>query len=153
MARVIAPVTPAVPLVKPARRRNAEAGESQAGLFGSDALPPQPSTAADWLTSLFTSSVYFSQRQLAARVAPSDIAMQTMLSALRDRGGKLGRTALAQRLNLAEVRLGGFLSGARRVLNVDQTPVLLIDDHAGTIELNEALLIQQFGLKKPGGQR
>ena len=36
------------------------------------------------------------------------------------------------------------MSAVRRMLNVDQAPVLMVDESAGTIELNRALLLQQF---------
>ena len=69
--------------------------------------------------------------------------------------GKLpfSRAALAQRLSLPEIRLGGMLSAVRRILNVDQAAVLVIDEAAGTVELNIALLHQQFRVGGPGGQR
>lgn len=70
-----------------------------------------------------------------------------------ERGGKLSRAALAQRLSLPEIRLGGMLSAVRRMLNVDQAPVLVIDEAAGTVELNIALLHQQFRVDGPGGPR
>ncbi len=73
--------------------------------------------------------------------------------AARCRLPKLSRAALAQRLSLPEIRLGGMLSAVRRMLNVDQAPVLVIDEAAGTVELNIALLHQQFRVGGPGGQR
>jgi hypothetical protein len=42
------------------------------------------------------------------------------------------------------MRIGGFLSGARRVLNVDQSAVLSVDEASGTVELNQGLLAVQF---------
>jgi hypothetical protein len=97
--------------------------------------------------------IYASQRQLAARVAPTDEQMRKLLTALIERGGKLSRAALAQRLALPEIRLGGMLSAARRVLNVDQSTVLTIDETTGTIELNEHLLRQQFVIPVSGAAR
>ena len=79
--------------------------------------------------------------------------MRLILTALSERGGKLSRAALAQRLSLPEIRLGGMLSAVRRMLNVDQAPVLVIDDVAGTVELNIALLQQQFRVVALGGER
>jgi hypothetical protein len=70
--------------------------------------------------------------------------MRRLLAALDERGGKLSRVALAQRLALPELRLGGLLSAARRLLNLDQAPVLVVDEAAGTVELNLMLLRQQF---------
>lgn len=97
--------------------------------------------------------MYKSQRSLAARVAPPDDQMRKLLTALHERGGKLSRAALAQRLSMPEIRLNGMLSAVRRILNVDQATVLLVDEGAGTVELNQTLLLQQFRLTPNGGGR
>jgi hypothetical protein len=99
------------------------------------------------------SPVYASQRSLAARVAPPDEQIRKLLTALAERGGMLSRAALAQRLSMPEIRLSGMLSAARRVLNVDQAAVLLMDEGAGTVELNRVLLFQQFRITVTGGGR
>jgi ParB-like chromosome segregation protein Spo0J len=77
--------------------------------------------------------------------------MRQLLAALDERGGKLSRAALAQRLALPELRLSGLLSAARRLLNLDQAPVLVVDEAAGTVELNLALLRRQFRIDGSGG--
>ncbi len=109
--------------------------------------------AEDWIDTLLRSPVYASQRSLAARVALPDEQMRKLLTALAERGGKLSRAALAQRLSVPEIRLSGMLSAVRRVLNVDQATVLLVDESAGTIELNRSLLIQQFRITLVGAGR
>ena len=96
--------------------------------------------------------MYASQRALAARVALTDDRMRALLQALMDRGGKLSRAALAQRISAPESGLAGLLSAARRVLNVDQAAVLQVDE-AGTVELNRGLLLQQFHITPAGGSR
>jgi hypothetical protein len=127
---------------------------SQSPLFEPTDLPPAPAPAGvDWIGLLLANPVYLSQRQLAARVALPDDRMRLLLEALSDRGGKLSRVALAQRLSVAEIRLGGILSAVRRMLNVDQAPILTVDDAAGTVELNVVLLQQQFGVSAPGVRR
>jgi hypothetical protein len=127
---------------------------AQSPLFEPTDLPPAPARAGvDWIGLLLANPVYLSQRQLAARVALPDDRMRLLLEALSDRGGKLSRVALAQRLSVAEIRLGGILSAVRRMLNVDQAPVLTVDDAAGTVELNLVLLQQQFGVSAPGVRR
>ena len=129
----------------------------QSGLFGEDQLPvPETAPASsdtDWVAALFSSAVYASQRQLAARVALPDEQMRRLLKALDERGGKLSRAALAQRLGVAELRLGGMLSAARRMLNVDQASVLTVDEAAGMVEVNQVLLQQQFRLPSTGSAR
>jgi hypothetical protein len=102
---------------------------------------PQP---GDWIAVVLSSATYQTQKTLAARVAPADEDMRRLLGALSERGGKLSKTALAQRLNLPILRVSGFLSAARRVLNVDQSAVLIVDDTSGTVELNQSLLAVQF---------
>ena len=44
-----------------------------------------------------------------------------------------------------------MLSAVRRILNVDQATVLLVDETAGTIELNQSLLLQQFRIIQTRG--
>ncbi len=134
------------------RKPTMQAGQPQ--LFDPDELPPTPAPSApDWISAVLSGAIYASQRQLAARVALPDEKMRLLLTALSERGGKLSRAALAQRLSLPEMRLGGMLSAVRRMLNVDQAPVLLIDEAAGTVELNIALLQQQFRVGGQEGQR
>jgi hypothetical protein len=145
---------PALPHpVRPAGRKpTVQVGQPQ--LFEENELPPAPAAAAqDWISVLLSGTIYASQRQLAARVALPDQKMRSLLTALSERGGKLSRAALAQRLSVPEIRLGGMLSAVRRMLNVDQAPVLVVDEAAGTVELNIALLQQQFRVNGQGGQR
>ena len=99
----------------------------QPHLFEPADLPSPEHSFHDWITALLDSPIYTSQRQLAARVAPPDDKMRLLLTCLSERGGKLSRTALAHRLSLPEVRIGGLLSAVRRLLNVDQASVLTVD--------------------------
>lgn len=139
---------------KPARKQPVQI-DAQPGLFAPVDLAPPTVVAEpqDWIASLLASPIYASQRQLAARVALPDDKMRLLLEALAERGGKLSRAALANRLSLAEVRMGGMLSAVRRMLNVDQAAVLTVDEAAGAVELNITLLQQQFKLPKPGSSR
>jgi hypothetical protein len=137
-------------------RKPAPVSAAQDQLFDSPVAPipaASPPPAGDWISALLQSPVYTSQRSLAARVAPPDVQIRLLLTALAERGGKLSRAALAQRLSMPEIRLTGMLSAARRVLNVDQAAVMLIDEAAGTVELNKILLVQQFRIAIAGGVR
>jgi hypothetical protein len=137
---------------RPARKKSTPT-DAQHGLFAPlDLPPPVPPEAPvhDWIGSLLASPIYSSQRQLAARVALPDEKMRLLLEALAERGGKLSRNALANRLSLAEVRMGGLLSAVRRLLNVDQMAVLTVDEASGSVELNIGLLQQQFNLPRQG---
>ncbi len=135
----------------PSRKHTAPAGQSR--LFDDQNSAPAETPTADWIAALLSCAVYASQKQLAARVAIEDEKMRLLLSALMERGGKLSRTALAQRLSMPEMRLAGFLSATRRMLNVDQAPVLVVDDGAGTVQINATLLAQQFRIGTIGVQR
>lgn len=148
------PVMPEVPKQserpRPARKL-VPSHDKQASLFApapasepAEGKPPR----IGWIDALLASPTYVAQKQLAARVALSDEQMRALLLALQERGGKLGGTALAQRMRLPEMRLGGVLSAARRVLNVDQATVLEWDEGARTVALNRELLVRQFGLGK-----
>lgn len=145
--------TPTAPESAP-RRKAAAPALAQPSLFDpQETQAPSPALTAladDWIAVLLASSIYASQKQLAARVALPDDKMRLLLVSLTERGGKLTRAALSQRLGLPEVRLGGLLSAVRRMLNVDQAPVLTVDESAGTIELNRALLTQQFRIPAQG---
>ncbi len=158
LAPVLAPAISPAPAPRPAGRNAPTPPVAQPSLFEPHEAPAsQPIAAApaadDWIGALLASSIYASQRQLAARVALPDDKMRLLLVSLSERGGKLSRAALAQRLALPEVRLGGLLSAVRRMLNVDQAPVLTVDESAGTIELNRALLLQQFRASTHGAPR
>lgn len=138
------------------KRKSSAASEGQPALFAFDdvpspqvaAAPPTPSATApsDWIANLLESPIYAAQKQLAARVALSDVQMRSLLQALDERGGKLGRLALAQRLAMPEMRVSGMVSAARRVLNLDQAEILQVSDADQSVELNRALLTRQFGL-------
>lgn len=158
LAPVPTPALASAPAARPAGRKAPTPPVAQTSLFEPHEAPPaQPSASApaagDWVGALLASSIYASQRQLAARVALPDDKMRLLLVSLSERGGKLSRAALAQRLALPEVRLGGLLSAVRRMLNVDQAPVLTVDESAGTIELNRPLLQQQFRISGHGAPR
>jgi len=158
LASVPAPAVAPAPAARPAGRKAAMAPVAQPSLFEPSEVAAVQSAAAatpadDWIGALLASAIYASQRQLAARVALPDDKMRLLLTSLSERGGKLSRAALAQRLSLPEVRLSGLLSAVRRMLNVDQAPVLKVDETAGTIELNKVLLLQQFRVSSHGAPR
>jgi hypothetical protein len=144
----------AMPLIaaRTPTRTQAAMAAAQNQLFDA-ALSPlleiSPLQVQDWITSLLQSPLYASQRELAARVAPPDDQIRALLNALTERGGKLSKAALAQRVRAPLVQVAGMLSAARRVLNLDQAAVLQVDEKAGTVELNRVLLMQQFRITQP----
>ncbi|WP_295442685.1 BREX-2 system phosphatase PglZ [uncultured Thiodictyon sp.] len=141
-------VGPPVPVVPKQKRRARD--ETMSDLFGHEPLGEPPAAQVDWIAALLASPTYRQQRQLAARVAPQDEDVRRLLEALDTRGGKLGKTALAQRLGMPLMRVSGFVNAARRVLNLDQSAVLTLNEVTGQIEFNRELLDVQFQLKTHG---
>jgi hypothetical protein len=129
---------------KPPKARPQSTPTPQVDLFGGTAPAPAPAPEVDWLDALQASPAYTAQKALAARVAPADADVRSLLEALAARGGKLSKAALAQRLSMPAMRISGFVNAAKRVLNVDQAAVLVLDETAGTVELNRELLARQF---------
>ena len=144
--RYAPPRPAAVVLSEPAGKKKVK-GQGELFPKGSDRGEARVA-ATDWVSLLLGTATYQQQRQLAARVAPQDAQMRQLLEALDTRGGKLTKTALAQRLGIALVRVSGSVNAARRVLNVDQSPVLSLDEAAGMVELNRELLEVQFQLRR-----
>ncbi len=107
--------------------------------------PPAP-TAPGWIDALLASPVYVSQRAMAGRTAPSDEQMRTLLTAFAARGNRLPLSVLAATLGVPEVRVRGFASAARRVLNVEGYAVVQQEPGTGTLLLEVGLLRAQFGL-------
>lgn len=139
-------VAPPPPLFTQKGASTSQVRDEYRGLPLFDTAPEarQIAPAVDWIADLLRSEVYSAQKVLAARTVPSDEQIRRLLEALADRGGKLGRAALAQRLGLPIARLSGFLTAARRILNIDQAMVLSLDETSDTIALDLALLEGQF---------
>jgi hypothetical protein len=137
----------------PPRRRPAESRQGDLFTEGSRAgaiqeARAQATPALAWLDALFASETYVVQRRLAGRAAPADELVRRLLTSLALRGGRMTRAGLSQAVEMPIFRLGGLVSAARRVLNVDQAQVL--KDDGEDIVFDEALLRQQFTL---GGDR
>jgi hypothetical protein len=113
-------------------------------------LFPEAATAQrrDWIADLFASPTYAAQKRLAGRGAPKDEDVRRLLAALEARGGRLSQTALAQALSVPAFRVGTVVNAARRVLNVDQTPVLRLEPGQGTVTLDGELMRVQFELPR-----
>ncbi len=126
------------------RVKTATAPTPQNDLFGGTLPVAAPVPGVHWIDALQASPAYTAQKALAARVAPADADVRSLLEALAARGGKLSKAALAQRLGMPPMRISGFVNAAKRVLNVDQAAVLVLDETAGTVELNREFLARQF---------
>jgi hypothetical protein len=142
-------VIPPLSAAAPRPRRGADL--RQPDLF---AAPQSPTGVAAvqghavpvWLEALLASPVYDAQHRLAGRSAPPADQLRALLSALMARSGRLSRTALAQALTTPLFRIGGLVNAARRVLNVDQAQILVID--GDDVVLDETLLRAQFALDR-----
>ena len=104
-----------------------------------------PAKGDTWLDALFESEVFLSQHQRAGRSAPSVERIRAALGALEARGGTLTQAALAKKLSLPALRMGGVLAGFRRVLNVEGYRVLAVED--GSVVFNRELAAVQFGVE------
>jgi hypothetical protein len=134
-------IAPAMTRVSPPLPK---AKEDELPLF---ATPPRGKPPIeDWILRLFSSSSYVAQRELASRGAPRDEDVRKVVEALAARGGKMTRVALAQKLEMPLMRLPGFLGAVKRVLNIDQSQVLNLDELIDVVELNIELLRKQFRL-------
>lgn len=135
---------PAAPTRRPRPGATAKSTKPAATMF--DLLESGPSAPEPlWVDRLFGSPVLLAQKELShGRGLPADGEVRRLLLALEERGGRMTRVALAQRLGLPSFRLAGLMAATRRVLNVDGIQVLDVDAASDTVTLNLALLRQQF---------
>jgi hypothetical protein len=109
--------------------------------------PEKPAAAPSWLDRFFTSPVLLEQKALShGRGLPSDDEVRRLMLVLTERGDRMTRVALAQRMGMPPFRLAGLVAATRRLLNVDGLQVLDVDDASDTVILNRPLLGQQFEL-------
>ena len=102
-------------------------------------------TENSWIEALLQSPTFVSQTKSAGPAAPRPELVRGFLVALDERGGKILKRVLAQRLEQPELRINGIIATMRRLLNVDGYAVLSIEED--TIALNLELLKVQFGLE------
>lgn len=100
--------------------------------------------ALDWIEHLLASPVFQRQTAMAGRTALSADLLRAILGSLHDRGDRILKPALAQRIGQPEFRIPGLIAGLRRVMNVDGYPVITFEEASGTISLNRQLLKTQF---------
>jgi hypothetical protein len=104
-------------------------------------------SARDWIEHLLKSEVYQRQASLMGRAALSADLLRAILNALQDRGDRMLKPALAQRIGQPEFRLPGVIASLRRVMNVDGYPVITFEEASGTVCLNRQLLKTQFEIE------
>lgn len=118
-------------------------------MAGSADTAPAPNLrheADEWIDALMATSRYAEQRSARARASITEDRIREVLRALAERGDRLTRLALAQRIGLSLPRVTGLLAVLADLLNVDGYPVLAIDEESSTVTLNRSLLERQFGL-------
>lgn len=114
-----------------------------------NAAPNASPNAADaWVDRLLASPVYAAQRALAGRLAPPDAQVRAVLGLLAERHGRAPRAAVAQVLGMPEFRVRGPLAGLQRLLNVDGYPVFTVEEGPGTVAVQRAMLLAQFGIDR-----
>ena len=101
----------------------------------------------NWVEALFNSATFANQVRLAGPAAPRLELITTFLNVLDERGGRVIKRALAQKLGQPELRINGIIAAMRRLLNVDGYGVLSVDEASQTVILNLELLKVQFGLE------
>ena len=84
-----------------------------------------PMRCLGWLR-FFASDTYAAQRRLAGRGAASRDQVRSLLCALARSWRQTVADGLAQALSMPVLRIGGLVSAARRLLNLDQAQVLVI---------------------------
>jgi hypothetical protein len=98
----------------------------------------------DWIRELLDGAAFAEQMRIAGGRLEAARAEQA-LRALVAHNGVLMKPALAQRVDLPQFRIDGFLSNLQRVLNVDGYLAVKVDD-SDTVRLDVELLKRHFGL-------
>jgi hypothetical protein len=138
--RAEAPPTDAPTIPVRRTRRTKKSPTVQASLFATT----EPQT--DWIRRLLGSTVFTAQRHMAGRKVPDNRVVEACLRALEAHHGRMSCRALAQVLGQPDFRLRWLLAGLQRLLNVDGYQIVVVDEAAGTIEINRPLLDTQFQL-------
>ncbi|MGH3275959.1 MAG: BREX-2 system phosphatase PglZ [Streptosporangiaceae bacterium] len=86
----------------------------------------------------------FAAQRAFVRKAPADAAVVAIIDGLSVAGGKLPVSSVAELSGQASFRMAGYLAQLGRLLNVDGYPVIGDIDSGRTVELNTALLTEQF---------
>lgn len=119
----------------------------QAALFNEEGeVEPVKVEAEGWIGALLASPVLAEQREAAGRQALDDESLATFLTILDQTDGVAPIAVLSDVTGLPASRLRGKLEALRRMLNVDQYPVLTIEAD-GTARLNRELLFTQFQIE------
>jgi hypothetical protein len=107
--------------------------------------PQAPSAAAaGGLGARIVASELFAGQRAFVRKAPEGADVAVLINGLAAAGGKLPVAAAARAVGQPPFRMAGYLTQVGRLLNVDGYPVIGETDGGRTVELNVALLKEQF---------
>jgi PglZ domain len=120
---------------EPAKRPPAQ----EDALFGAGDIPGQVTLGAR-----VVASERFAAQRAFVRKAPADADAAAIIDGLSLAGGKLPVSSVAGLAGQAPFRMAGYLAQLGRLLNVDGYPVIGDIDSGRTVELNTALLTEQF---------
>ena len=109
---------------------------------------PVNSPGADLARAVVASPTFATQRRLAGRgLSPQQV--EALLAALLDaQGHRLAPAAAASAAGIPTQRLRGAIAAAQRLLNVEGYPVLRLDADGQGPVLDEALLREQFEVRR-----
>jgi hypothetical protein len=119
-------------------------GESAAAPLAVQAVS---ASAASIGTRVVASEVYQDQKKFVRKMKDEEVIVA--IDALHGGDRTLPASVLAQVVGRSGTSFDGFLANLERLLNVDQYPVLSRIDSGRTIQLDFALLGEQFGLGQP----
>lgn len=115
-----------------------------------DDIAPPPverfhNTVIEWIPRLLASALFEKQKQ-TLRTAPANELTEKLLRTLDQSGGKMMQVALARALDYSDMRLPGLIAIVGRIVNIDGSRALHLDELSETVELNRDLLLMQFEL-------
>jgi hypothetical protein len=111
-------------------------------LFGADEIRAGEVRAT--LGAIVVASERFAAQRAFVRKAPADQEVIAIIDGLLAAGGKLPVSSVAALAGQPPFRMAGYLAQLGRLLNVDGYPVIGDTDSGRTVELNTALLTEQF---------
>jgi len=129
----------------------ATTAEVQAELIGiEEVTAPAPTPGWErFLDDLLGSETYAAQRARAGRAAPDDARVRAVLGALLANGERLHESTLSAVAEVPAARLRNVLAAVRRVLSVDGYDPVGYDPDEVTVNLDVAMLAEQFGIARP----
>ncbi len=98
-----------------------------------------------WIQQLVSQPVFQRATQHAGRHPPSDAVLALLLAELdAAQGRQMPLTLVAKALGYPEVRIGGLIAQASRILNLDGYQVLALTVDRGYVRLDRDLAMRQF---------